>query len=52
VRAAGIGKQTVARSEHGATLARACAAEALAVSRPRALPALPTAAELGEILAR
>jgi hypothetical protein len=61
-RADGIGKQTFAsrrpkRSllqgrERGDALALACAAGAIAASRPGAQPSLPTAAELGEILAR
>ncbi|MGA2010498.1 MAG: ribokinase [Solirubrobacteraceae bacterium] len=38
--------------DHGAALARACAAGALAASRPGAQPSLPTAAEVDAILAR
>ena len=38
--------------ERGEALARACAAGAIAASRPGAQPSLPTAAELEEILAR
>ncbi len=38
--------------ERGEALARACAAGAIAASRPGAQPSLPTAAELGEILVR
>jgi len=37
--------------EPGEALVRACAAGALAASRPRAQPSLPTAAELEEVLA-
>jgi 2-polyprenyl-6-methoxyphenol hydroxylase-like FAD-dependent oxidoreductase len=61
-RADGIGKETFAsrrpkRSllqgrERGDALALACAAGAIAASRPGAQPSLPTAAELGAILAR
>jgi ribokinase len=40
------------RCERGEALARACAARAIAASRPGAEPSLPTAAELEEILAR
>ena len=36
--------------ERGEALARACAAGAIAASRPGAQPSLPTAAELEEIL--
>jgi len=38
--------------ERGEALARACAAGAIAASRPDAQPSLPTAAELEELLAR
>lgn len=38
--------------DRGEALARACAAGAIAASRPGAQPSLPTAAELEEILAR
>ncbi|MCI0633060.1 MAG: hypothetical protein L0206_03970 [Actinobacteria bacterium] len=38
--------------ERGKALARACAAGAIAASRPGAQQSLPTVAELGEILAR
>ena len=38
--------------ERGEVLARACAAGAIAASRPGAQPSLPTTAELEEILAR
>jgi ribokinase len=37
--------------EHGAALRRACAAGALAASRVGAQPSLPTAAEVGAVLA-
>jgi ribokinase len=36
--------------EHGEALSRACAAGALAASRPGAQPSLPTAAEVDAIL--
>jgi hypothetical protein len=42
----------VAGTAAGEALARACAAGAIAASRPGAQPSLPTAAELDEILAR